>query len=134
MLFFGDNLKKILSDSRLLGQWGQKQCEKFYKAKNCKILARNFTCKMGEIDLIVTTSDSTVVFVEVKTRTSEVFADAESAITYAKKLRMTRAANLFVKKYELDSSPLRFDVVIVRPDEKGKADIRHYENAFEPTC
>jgi putative endonuclease len=129
---FGNNLKKILSDTRLLGQWGQKQCEKFYKAKGCKTLMRNFTCKTGEIDLIMTTADGTVIFVEVKTRKNEVFADAESAITLAKKMRMTKAANLFVKKYELDSSPLRFDVVIVLPDEKGKAEIRHYENAFAP--
>ncbi|HAL46016.1 MAG TPA: YraN family protein [Phycisphaerales bacterium] len=132
MLFFGNNLKKILSDSHLLGQWGQKQCEKFYKAKGCKVLARNFLCKSGEIDLIIGQTDGTVVFVEVKTRSNEIFADAESAITLAKKKRMTKAANLFVKKYELDSSPFRFDVVIVRPDEKGKAQIRHYESAFVP--
>jgi len=134
VLFFGDKQKKILSDTRLLGQWGQNQCEKFYKSKGFKTLARNFSCKMGEIDLIVASSDSdgTVVFVEVKTRTKEKFADAESAITYAKKLRMTKAANLFVKEYELESSPLRFDVVIVIPGEKAKADIRHYENAFVP--
>lgn len=132
MLFFGNKLKKILSDSRLLGQWGQEQCEKFYKAKGCKVLARNFLCRSGELDLVIGHTDGTVVFVEVKTRSTENYAQAESAITYSKKTRMVKAARLFVKEYKLENYPLRFDVVIVMPDEKGKATIRHYENAFVP--
>ena len=132
MLFFGNKLKKVLSDSHLLGQWGQKQCEKFYKAKGCKTLARNFACKSGEIDLIIGQADGTVIFVEVKTRSSEKYAQAESAITYSKKLRMVKAARLFVKEYKIENYPLRFDVVIVMPDANGKAMIRHYENAFVP--
>ena len=79
-------------------------------------------------------ADGTIVFVEVKTRRKEEFVEAESAVTYAKKMRMTKAARLFVKEYKLENSPLRFDVVIVMPDEKGKAQIRHYENAFAPIC
>ncbi len=130
MLLFGK--KKIFSDAHLLGQWGQKQCEKFYKAKGCRTLARNFACRSGEIDLIIGQQDGTVIFVEVKTRSSEKYAKAESAITYSKKLRMVKAARLFVKDYKLEDSPLRFDVVIVMPDEKGKAEIRYYENAFVP--
>lgn len=132
MLLFGNKQKKILSDAHLLGQWGQKQCEKFYKVKGFKILARNFSCKTGELDIVVGQSDGTVVFVEVKTRKSEKYAQAESAITYPKKLRMVKAARLFIKDYKLENNPLRFDVVIVIPDEKGKAQIRHYENAFIP--
>jgi len=130
VLFFSK--KKILSDRRLLGQWGQKQSEKFYKARGCKTLARNFSCSSGEIDLIVGQGDGTIVFVEVKTRRTEEFVKAESAVSYSKKLRMAKAARLFVKKYKIENSPLRFDVVIVIPDEKGKAEIRHYENAFVP--
>jgi putative endonuclease len=131
-VFLFRNKKKILSDPRLLGQWGQKQCEKFFKATGCKTLTRNFSCQTGEIDLVMTERSGTVIFVEVKTRTKESFADAESAVTSAKKQRMIKAANLFVKKYKLDNYPLRFDVVIVMADEKGKAQIRHYENAFAP--
>jgi len=132
VLFFGNKQKKILSDAHLLGQWGQKQCEKFYKVNGFKILARNFSCKTGEIDIVVGQSDGTVVFVEVKTRKSEEYAKAEAAVSYSKKLRMTKAARLFVKDYKLENIPLRFDVVIVIPDEKGKPQIRHYENAFVP--
>ncbi|MBU1261183.1 MAG: YraN family protein [Planctomycetes bacterium] len=121
-----------MSDAALLGRWGQKQCEKFFKAKGCKTLTKNFSCRTGEIDLIMAASDGTVVFVEVKTRKNENYVDAEAAVTPAKKQRMKKAANLFVKKHKLDNLPLRFDVVVVIPDENGKAQIRHYENAFTP--
>jgi putative endonuclease len=130
VLLFGK--KKIFSDTQLLGQWGQKQCEKFYKAKGCRTLARNFARRTGEIDLIIGQTDGTVVFVEVKTRSSENYAKAESAVTYSKKSRMVKAARLFIKEYKLENYPMRFDVVIVMPDQKGKAMIRHYENAFVP--
>jgi putative endonuclease len=130
VLLFRKKQEKLLSDPALLGRWGQKQCEKFFKAKGCKTLARNFSCKTGEIDLVMAATDGTVVFVEVKTRKKENFVDAEASVTAAKKQRMTKAANLFVRKHKLDNLPLRFDVVIVMPDENGKARMRHYENAF----
>ena len=129
-MLFGNKREKLLSDKRLLGEWGQKQCEKFLKRQGYKTLTQNFSCSSGEIDLIMTAGDGTVVFVEVKARADEKFADAEAAITSAKKHRMTKTANLFVRKYKLENHPLRFDIVIVLLDKKGKADIRHYENAF----
>jgi putative endonuclease len=129
-VLFDKKRKNLLCDNRLLGRWGQKQCENFLKRKGYKTLTKNFSCKSGEIDLIMATDDGTVVFVEVKTRKNEDFADAEAAVTSAKKQRMKKAANLFVKKYKLDDKPLRFDVVIVMADEKAKTQMRHYENAF----
>ena len=74
--------------------------------------------------------DGSVVFVEVKARTNEDYIDAEASITRAKQIRMTRAANLFIKKHKLENLPLRFDVVILITDGKNKPLIRHYE--FEP--
>ncbi|MDD5010893.1 MAG: YraN family protein [Phycisphaerae bacterium] len=130
MFLIGKKQGKLLSDSALLGRWGQRQCEKFFKAKGCKTLTKNFSCRTGEIDLVMAEPDGTVIFVEVKTRKNENYVDAEASITPAKKQRMRKAANLFIKTHKLDNLPLRFDVVIVMPDEDGKTDIRHYENAF----
>ena len=79
------NKSKPPTSRELLGQWGEKRAEKFLRKKGFKILTRNFNCKTGEIDLIMTDSDRTIVFVEVKTSADEVFADAESAITEDKK-------------------------------------------------
>ena len=129
-MLFSRNQKKPLSLIRLLGRQGQKLCEKFLRAKGYKTLTRNFSCRTGEIDLVMMDSDGAVVFVEVKAKTNEDFADAEAAVTKAKQVRMTRAANLFIKKYKLENLPLRFDVVILITDGKTKPQIRHYENAF----
>ncbi len=129
-MLFDKKRENLLSDRHLLGRWGQKQCENFLKKKGYKTLTKNFSCRTGEIDLIMAAGAGTVVFVEVKTRKNENFADAEAAITSAKKERMKKAANLFVKKHKLYDKPLRFDVVIVMADEKAKARMRHYENAF----
>lgn len=128
-MLFGKK-QKLPADRNLLGKWGQKQCEKFLKSKGCKTLTKNFSCKTGEIDLVMTEPQGSLVFVEVKARKNEDFADAEAAVTKAKQIRMTRAANYFIRKYKLENLPARFDVVIIIADENSKPQIRHYENAF----
>jgi len=77
-------------------------------------------------------TDDSVVFVEVKTRANEDFADAESAITAAKKKRLARAAKYFVTIHDIDNRPMRFDLVTVVLGRKGSVCIRHYENALSP--
>jgi len=128
------------ADKDLLGRWGEKRSEKFLKRKGLKTLTRNFSCKTGEIDLIMVDSDGTLVFVEVKTRTNEDFSSsslmghlpAESAITEVKKNRMIRATRYFLATNNIEDRPCRFDVVTIVLGEKGPEQIRHYENAFVP--
>ena len=124
------NRSRLLADRALLGQWGEKRCEKFLRRKGLKTLTRNFSCKTGEIDLIMVDLDGTVVFVEVKTRANEDFVSAESAITKHKKIKFSRAAKYFIAVNDIKDRPLRFDVVTIIPGQQGKAKIRHYENAF----
>jgi putative endonuclease len=126
------NRPGLLADRKLLGRWGEKRCEKFLKGKGLKTLTRNFSCKTGEIDLIMVDADRTIVFVEVKTRADESFGPSESAITAGKKIRLARAARYFLATNEIEDRPLRFDVVTVILGEKGPVQIRHYENAFVP--
>jgi putative endonuclease len=77
-------------------------------------------------------TDGAVVFVEVKTRANESFGPSESAITTAKKARMLRAARYFLATNNIEDRPFRFDVVTIVLGEKGRPQIRHYENAFMP--
>lgn len=121
-----------MADRKLLGKWGEKRSEKFLKRKGLKTLTRNFSCKSGEIDLIMVDSDRTIVFVEVKTRADESFSPSESAITSSKKSKMIRTARYFLATGEIEDRPLRFDVVIIILGKKGPVQIRHYENAFVP--
>ena len=126
------HIRKLLADRKLLGQWGEKRCEKFLKRKGLKKLTRNFSCKTGEIDLVMVDTDRTIVFVEVKTRADESFAPAESVITPAKKNKMYRTARYFLTIHEIENRPFRFDVVTIVLAPTGPAQIKHYENAFVP--
>jgi putative endonuclease len=126
------NRNKLLADKALLGRWGEKRCEKFLKRKGLKNLARNFSCKTGEIDLIMVAPDRTIVFVEVRTKADETFGSVESSITAPKKARLLRTARYFLATHDIDNRPFRFDVVTIVLGQKGRPQIRHYENAFVP--
>jgi putative endonuclease len=126
------NRNKLLTDKALLGRWGEKRCERFLKRKGFKNLARNFSCKTGEIDLIMVDTDGSIVFVEVKTRADESFSPPEAAVTSAKKTKMLRAARYFLSIHNIENRPFRFDVVTIVLGQKGRPEIRHYENAFVP--
>jgi putative endonuclease len=124
----------------LLGRWGEKRCEKFLKRKGLKTLTRNFSCKTGEIDLVMVDRDGTLIFVEVKTRASEDFSPSsrvghlpvESVVTKTKQTRMLRTARYFLATNNIENRPFRFDVVTIVLGDKGPERIRHYENAFVP--
>jgi putative endonuclease len=72
------------------------------------------------------------VFVEVRTRADESFGPAEATITPTKRQRLIRAARYFLLAERIDDRPFRFDVVTLILGRSGKAQIRHYENAFTP--
>ena len=126
------NRRKLLADAKLLGRWGEKRCEKFLKGKGLKTLARNFSCKTGEIDLVMVDSDGSIVFVEVKARAGENFEPPESSITAPKKARLARTARYFLATHNIEDRPFRFDVVTIVLGQTGRAQIKHYKNAFAP--
>ncbi len=126
------NKRKLLADRELLGRWGEKRSQRFLKRKGLKTLTRNFSCKTGEIDLIMVAPDRTIVFVEVRTRADETFGSAESSITFAKKTRLIRTARYFLATHDIDDRPFRFDVVAIVLGPKGSPQIRYYKNAFVP--
>ena len=130
MFGFIFNRSKLLSDIKLLGKWGERQCEKFLKRKGLKTLTRNYACKAGEIDLIMVDSDRSIVFVEVKTRADEEFTPTESVITKPKMDRMTKTARYFISINEIENRPYRFDIVTITLGQHGPAEFRHYKNAF----
>lgn len=126
------NRRRLLTDRARLGRWGEKRCERHLKAKGFKTLARNFSCKTGEIDLVMVDPDGALVFVEVKTRSDEAFSPIEAAVTGRKKHRMTRAARYFLAVHDIQDRPCRFDVVTIVLGQSGRPEIRHYESAFVP--
>lgn len=115
-----------------IGNFGESAAERYLRKNGYTILERNYLIRGGEIDIIAK-KDTYTVFVEVKTRRNEHFGTPSEAVTYNKKMRMIKAASVYlVYKGETD---VRFDVIEVYL-KKGifgfKADkINHIENAFE---
>jgi putative endonuclease len=124
------NKRKLFSDNKALGKWGEKRCEKYLRKRGLKTLTRNYLCKTGELDLVMVDTDGTIIFIEVKTRTGEDYTPAENALTAAKKQRMSRAAQYFLKTNNVNDRPFRFDFVTVVLDQTGNETIKHYPNAF----
>lgn len=129
---FAFTKRKLFSDRNALAKWGEQRAQKFLKKQGYTTLAKNYLCKTGELDLVMAETDGTIIFVEVKTRSTEDFAEPEDAITTSKKQRMSRAAQYFLNSYNIENRPCRFDVVTIKIDQMGRETVKHYENAFTP--
>ena len=128
LLRFYDSKKKALD----LGPRGELAAERALLRKGMIVLYRGYEDKFGEIDLIVV-DQRAIVFVEVKTRTSDYAGTPEEAVDANKESHLTRTAIGFLKWHRLTEYAARFDVVaIVWPDESVEPEIRHYQNAFAP--
>ena len=116
---------------RHIGKHGEDIAVRFLASRGFSILHRNFATPFGEIDLVGKQA-AYIVFVEVKTRADESYAEAQNAVTPKKQGRLIRTAKYFLKIYKVKDRPLRFDVVAVVLGHKGRPQIRHYKNAFKP--
>jgi putative endonuclease len=126
------NRRNLLANKKLLGQWGERRSERLLKKKGLKTLTRNFSCKTGELDLVMVDTDGTIVFVEVRTKADSDFAAPEDSITKPKKTRLLRTARYFLATNNIQDRPFRFDIVAIVLDKSAKPKINHYKNAFVP--
>ena len=118
--------------TNLLGHWGESLAWEFLRKKGYSLLAANYRCRMGEIDLIAQ-KKKYIVFVEVKLRKNHDFAEAMEFVDLKKQQRIKTAANLFLCQREAIDSPVRFDVIEIYAEqgiETKKPFIRHLEDAF----
>lgn len=117
-----------------LGERGEAFACRYLKKKAYTIIARQDRSRLGEIDIIAV-QERTIVFVEVKTRTADERGAPDEAVDRDKQERLTRAALGYMRKHDLlGSCPARFDVIsIVWPKGAKTPEVRHFENAFEPT-
>jgi putative endonuclease len=93
------------------------------------ILARNYRCRSGEVDVVARHGEATV-FVEVKERHGASHGAGCDSVTFGKRRRIVRAARLYASSHGLEERPLRFDVVSIDWTEAGRPIIRHDQGAF----
>ena len=94
------------------------------------IVARNFRCRSGEIDVVARDGEVTV-FVEVKDRHGRSHGEGHESVTVGKRLRVVRAARLFAASRGLSESSIRFDVVSIDRAPGRPPAIRHDKGAFD---
>jgi putative endonuclease len=107
---------------KAIGKLGEELVSSWLETQNCQILARNWTCRWGEIDLIVRDlARDSLAFVEVKTRRDRNWdEDGKIAIDSAKQAKLIETASLYLAKYpQLAESPCRFDVALVRYQKRS---------------
>ena len=123
----------LLRFNKTLGRKGERLAAKFLKRSGHRILARNVQTPFGEIDLVAREKPSgRIIFVEVKTRSSEKIARAEQAVGRKKQRHIVRAAQAWLKSKGIADPPMRFDVLAVTFDQTGEPQVRHTPEAFRP--
>jgi putative endonuclease len=124
--------ERFFARNKSLGDRGEDAAARYLKRQGFHILERGYDSHLGELDIIAV-DGRTVVFVEVKTRTSDDVGHPTEAIDDRKQRRMTQAALAYLKSKRLLQTAARFDVVAVTwPKDVRKPTIDHYKNAFEP--
>lgn len=120
-----------MKNSNLSGRWGEALAAEFLRKRRYEIIAVNYRSRFGEIDLIAS-NKKYLVFVEVKLRKSERFAQALEFVDAKKQSRIRTTAELYLSEHETNLQP-RFDVIeIYAPDGPStkRPQLYHLEDAF----
>lgn len=103
----------MLYTNQELGELGEKLAKKFLEERDYKIICQNFQSRQGEIDIIAKDKEETIVFVEVKTRTSLEFGNPSEAVNSEKINHILKTAKYFLHINKISNSNIRFDVIEV---------------------
>lgn len=95
-----------------LGRMGEDRAVIYLESLGYSVLERNYFCEAGEIDIVARDREGCLVFVEVKTRRSEAYGSAISAVGKSKLRKITQTAYHYVKNYE-EEQDMRIEVVSV---------------------
>lgn len=101
------------------GKWGEELAAGYLRDKGFQIIFRNFYSKYGELD-IVAKKNNMLVFVEVKTRTQDLYGIPAEAVDTRKRRHMVYAAKFFVQRFGFQNVDMRFDVIEIN--------LNHLEN------
>ncbi|MCZ7530667.1 MAG: YraN family protein [Acidimicrobiia bacterium] len=112
-----------------LGAAGERLVADRYVARGFEIIDRNWRCRDGELDLVAR-NGRTIVFCEVKTRTSTAFGAPAEAVTREKQRRLRRLAGRWLEETGTHGADVRFDVASVLWPTGGEPTVTVIEAAF----
>lgn len=117
--------------NNVVGAWGEAVAADYLRKKRFQVIATGYRCRYGEIDLVVQNRQY-LVFVEVKLRSSDRFAEAREFVDLRKQERLRATASLYLDQFPTELQP-RFDVIEVYAPEGSATKyprIIHLEDAF----
>ncbi len=117
-------LNKFRAPHLIRGQASEQLAHDFLVDKGFKLICRNFRCKQGELDLIMT-DNKTLVIVEVRYRKNDKYGSAVESITAKKQSRIIAASHVYLDKHPT-KGPIRFDIIGI----SGNNEINWIKNAF----
>ena len=121
--------KKEIPLSHQHGTLGERAAKKHLKELGLKFLAANFRSARGEIDLVFR-DDDCLVFVEVKTRSSEDWVRPAGAVNKHKRTLLCQTALDYLKLLKYPEVKIRFDIVEVLLQNSEVREVRHLPNTF----
>jgi len=125
-LVHGPSLSQMQMLKSLLGRSAESRAEAFLKSRGLKLVARNWRCRFGEIDLVMQ-DGVTLVFVEVRLRRRSDFGGAAASVTHAKQKKLLATARQYLAGLPA-IPPCRFDVIAMTDEA---AEPEWLQNAFD---
>jgi putative endonuclease len=121
---------KAVSVTKRTGDRGEAEVAKYLRKKGYTLLASQWRCRFGELDLVAKSKRGVICFVEVKLRSEGAIGLPREFVDGKKKERLRRAALAYLSQHELDA-PARFDVAEVYQQQDQALRIEYLEGAFE---
>ena len=112
-----------------VGRRGELATETRYVARGYRVVARNWRCRLGELDLVLARGP-TLVFCEVKTRRGSRFGGGFEAVDVRKRQKVRSLAEVFLLQTKASPAAVRFDVASVWLKPDGSASVELFEDAF----
>jgi len=116
---------KLLPDHLIKGQAAEQQAYDYLLTQGLKPICRNFSCKFGELDLIMNHQE-TLVIIEVRFRKNAYFGGALASITPKKQAKIIKTTQYYLLTHKVNT-PIRFDVIAISPQEG----LNWVQNAFQ---
>ena len=117
-------------NARAAGNRGEAEVARYLRRRGYILLASQWRCRFGEIDLVARDHSGVLCFVEVKLRSNLTVGLPREFVDRRKQEKLRIAASAYMSRYELDAQT-RFDVAEVYADERGRIlQVEYMENAF----
>ena len=119
-----------MSERKRVGDRGEAEVARCLRKRGYTLLASQWRCRFGELDLVARDRRGTVCFVEVKLRGDGAIALPREFVDARKQQRLRAAASAYLAAHGIDA-PARFDVAEVYEEKSGALRVEYLENAFE---